>query len=228
MAKILIDEYDVIRRVDTDQEHLLGHLPHQILGKATSEFEGPLTDSAVLRAAIANAGSRGQESEFFCTLYGREGESGDFLITCEPHRDQPQDPNGVLLSLEPSQAIPLSAVFEPTPQAWALLQAEWPYFVDMINPVFSTQFGYSELDIVGQNLHRIKPPRVPSAALRRLLHDAASGRRSHEILTLCNISGAEVEVEATCVPVVTPPSSAVEYLLVRFAAPRPPSPSETA
>ena len=221
MAKILLDELHVIQEVDTDQEILLGHIPHHLVGRSARQFEGPLTDSAILDAAFEDARLRGLQSQFYCTLYGRGADAENFFATCEPHRYQTRLPNWTLLSLEPSQAVPLTAVFEEESQAWALLQTEWPHFVDIVNAVFTAQFGIAEDDIVGQNLHRIKPPHVLSAGLRRLLQVASAGYRSHEILTLCTAAGAEIEVEATCVPVVTPPSAAAECLFVCFSVPRP-------
>jgi hypothetical protein len=224
MAKILLDQRHLIQEVATDQDLLLGHVPHSLVGKLASQLVGPLTiDADFFHAAFERACLRDQRSQFFCALYGRGGDPESFLITCEPHSHQPQDPICILLSLEPSQAIPLSAVFEPEEEllAWALLQTEWPYFVERVNTVFSAQFGFSEPDIVGQNLHRIKSPRVLSSGLRRLLHAASLGHCSHEILIVCTATGAEIEVDATCVPVVTPPSPVAEHLYVRFSAPRP-------
>jgi hypothetical protein len=221
VSNILVstDPPHIILAVESSHLEFFGICPHELVGQTLQNFEGPLTDSDLLHNAISTTASHYQQSDFSVVLYDRERKPKNMAVSCAPHVRNSGHQNCCLLSLEYSPAITLGEVFEETARAWALIQVEWPHFVDIVNSHFSLQFGFSGSDIIGQNLHRIRPPHSHSTAWRQLLLNASHGIRSHAATTLLTSSGAEIDCDINCIPVVNPPSRAVAHILVLFSPP---------
>ena len=90
------------------------------------------------------------------TFYDAEGGQFPFSVSCSPHLDS-YGHCGVSLSLKLSAAIELHEVFRDSLTAWELVASEWPYFVSAASEAFTSEFGYSSSELIGQTLFQIKP-----------------------------------------------------------------------
>ncbi len=206
------------RIIAVDGNSLLGYSPQYLVGQSIQVLEGHHTDSAMFHNAIIAAVINGPR-EFQIALYDIGGRCKNLDISCIPQYGCSGSCSCCQIILGISDAMLLSSVFEQTSCAWALVSAEWPHFVEIVNNLFNTQFGLSEYEIIGQNLHRIKPTRTESTPWRTSLTAASEGRRSHHQVTVCLSSGDEAQIELMCIPVVREPNATVEHVLVLLSAP---------
>jgi hypothetical protein len=201
-----------------EESCLLGYSLQSLVGQSIQLLEGHHTDSHMLHDAIATAGVHGSR-EFQVALYDIGGRCKNMHASCIPQYGEFGTCSCCRLVLGLSPAILLSSVFEERSCAFALVSAEWPHFVETINDLFIAQFGLSAQEIVGQNLHRIKPIHTESTPWRALLTAASQGHRSHHQVAACLASGDEAQIELMGIPVVREPNASVDHILVLLSEP---------
>jgi hypothetical protein len=91
--------------------------------------------------------------------------------------------------------------------AWALLSVSWPHNVERINQMFEDLLEFSEIDIVGQNLHRIRPRHALSGGWRAMLRSASGGRAARDVLEVRSLRGREFLADISCIPTVSGPDN---------------------
>ena len=215
---MLVNSYDPFHIVFAEDLDVLGYCPQEIVGKSIFILVGPETDRELLHQAIINAGVHSCASKFSLVMYDRSGHGRHVTVTCEYENVEYDSTSYCRLTIELSDVLLLSSVYEETLHAWALVSAEWPHVVETVNDRFILQFGLPAQAIVGQNLHRIKPPRTQSEPWRQAFATASMGRRSVQHVVACCASGAEMQMELLCIPVVSSRSSPVDRIMAILSA----------
>ena len=216
---IAVDQAHAILAVETSLEMLLGECPMDLIGVSLCSFEGALTDSELLHSAMFEAAQRNQPSEFFIQLYHRDGQIENAIISCSQHFEYSSSAKCCLVILQPTSSITLLDALQDTTSAWALTQTEWPYFVDMVSSHFTATFNIPSSEVIGKDLRILIPPQHPTDQWRQLLAAAAAGQPARTVLRARVACGCHADFDASCLPVVSPPSPAVRHLRVAFAPP---------
>jgi hypothetical protein len=198
---------------DVNHSNLLGYGPHNLMGRSLAILTGPQTNAQILRQSLLNVGGCGQPIQFPTALYDVSGKCRNVRLTCEPARNCHIPGRNCILTISASDTILQSCISEESDHAWALVSSEWPHFVESVNLEFTRQFELSEEDIVGQNLHRIKPYHTASTEWRIALGSASEGRRTRQRILARTATAKELVFDLECVPVSSAPGGSVDRIL---------------
>jgi hypothetical protein len=204
----------LILAVETSLQYLLGHAPHELVGKNFRILQGPETDTDLLSFSLDNVNAmQGQIS-----LYGRQGLPLIMDVLCEPLFSTSQNKWCILMSLEASETITLGQALGEAACPYALLSAEWPYRIEMVNQRYMEEFGVAVHDVVNKIANHIKPAVVTDSDWQALLYTAAiQGRSAVQRQVHFPTTTSSSVFDVNFVPVVNTPNHRVEHILVRFS-----------
>jgi hypothetical protein len=199
--------------VECSGSSILGHTAADLLGSILSIFAGPKTDfEGLLHSVSACAYQEPAETVQHMVLYDVDGVARNLTVSCAHSSSQ-----SCAITLKYTSAITLASVDETVSQPWALVSSDWPHFAESTNDHFQGLFGLCSDDILGQNLHRIKPRHTESTKWRNLMISASHGLRCQETVLTLSASGVESWMDLKCIPVVDAPDCAVRHILVLFS-----------
>ena len=178
---------------------------------------GPATDSIKIQAAVKNAGFL-KSTLIHTVLYGRRGQSFHVTMHCAPYHDNCGQLVGCLIALAKSAAISIQQALEECYSPKALVSADHPNVVQMINPAFTNLFGFTESQATGRTLSTIYGPSTDVPALKSLFSTASTGLIAHGSVQLCSSSCYEALTAITVVPVMDGVSGTIANLLLYFTS----------
>eukprot|EP00291_Cryptomonas_curvata_P027499 CAMPEP_0172211582 /NCGR_PEP_ID=MMETSP1050-20130122/36485_1 /TAXON_ID=233186 /ORGANISM="Cryptomonas curvata, Strain CCAP979/52" /LENGTH=487 /DNA_ID=CAMNT_0012892055 /DNA_START=100 /DNA_END=1559 /DNA_ORIENTATION=+ len=211
----------LVVRANEEIRGLLDYSEAEILGRSIKILLGPQTDSIVIHSSIKSA-SFSKSSIAHVVLYGKIGQCRNVIVSCSPFLDEGGGLSGCLMLLESSEAIKITQALENNSFAKALISAEYPHMVQMVNDEFTYLFGFTPSQVMGRSLRTIHGPRTDSEVWRELLQTASIGRISKGIMYNCSSSCHETQNLVTCVP-VTEADGAISNILVFFSPGPPPA-----
>ena len=154
----------LIVAVECSEQGILGYRATDLLGKTVGTFAGPMTDLEGFLYAVAVSAYQAATIQHVL-LYDVDGVARNMTVSFAPSISQ-----SCAITLQYSAAITLASVAEISTQAWALVSSDWPHFAESTNDRFAWRFGLSNADMIGQNLHRIKPRHTESRKWREPMH----------------------------------------------------------
>ena len=193
---------------------LLDYNESEILGRSIKILLGPQTDSIVIHSSIKSS-SFLKSTVAHVVLYGKMGQCRNVIVSCSPFHDEGGSLTGCLMLLENSEAVTLKQALEGSSCAKALISAEYPHMVQMVNDEFTCEFGFTQSQVMGRSLRTIHGPRTDSEVWRTLLQTATTGRISRATMYQCSSSCSESLHRLTCVPVAEA-DGAISNLLIFF------------
>ena len=220
MVKIVValtSPYQVIMS-DSRFHDLLQFSADEMIGRSLNICMGPLTNSAKIDAAIRSSSS-GKAATIHVVLYSRHGEARNIVISCSPFLGHAGEQHGCLLELESSEARTIHEAMEESASGKALISAEQPCIVQMINDAFTSMFGFTNTQMVGRSLRIIQGPRADASQFNRLVEWASTGRASSGKLWLSSSSCFEFHATVSIVPIVDAQSDCISNLMVLFDCP---------
>ena len=110
MSQLLIsvESPNKILGVETSHTHLMGYLPHHLLGQSFRKLQGPLSDQHAIGRAIIEASLRNTFMEVTDTLYELGGQERQKSICFSPCSRLPGHPICCLVTIEDDAQAPLS------------------------------------------------------------------------------------------------------------------------
>jgi hypothetical protein len=212
---VSVDAPHLIWAAETSLQSLLGHAPHELVGKDIRILQGPETDTGLLSFALDQAAV--MQSQII--LHERHGLTTLVDVSCEPHFSTSQNKRCVLMGLTASETITLGQALGEATLPCALLAAEWPHRVRTVNQLYSEAFGVAAQDVVSKSANHIKPAELTDSGWQALL-DARfiQGRQAVQTEVRCRSPCGSGRFDLHFVPVVSAPNRSVEHILVRFAS----------
>ena len=192
----------VISAIDCSVRFVLGFTSDEIVGRSIDIFQGPATDRPLLRSLLTGAAGNHPCTRVPVSLHDKSGQQRSLLVSCRLH-DGHDDTLELILEHVPEMSSIHSENVDHLDAAWALLSVIWPHGVERVNPCFSALLEMDATDIVGQNLHRIKPRHAMSAAWRAMFRSASGGQASRDFVEVRCGGGREFLADVTCIPVLS-------------------------
>jgi hypothetical protein len=200
--------------LSSHENEILGYSPQALVGQSFGLFSGPRTDNKIFFNSVQRAGSHGESGELNLALYDIAGRCRNVILRYQPSSWRNEATSKCChITVIQSESILFTSVFDESAYAWALVSADRPHYVETVNDLFTTLFGLPKDDIVGKNLHRIRPSNLPSNELRHALLAASQGTRTRQRMAACTASDAETLVDIDCIPVVSAPGAAVTHIM---------------
>ena len=201
---------------DSGLESLLNYATDAIMGRSIKFMMGPLSDLAMLQAAIKNAGYS-KSTSIHLALYSSDGCCTNLSVTCSPYHNAFGALVGCHILLEPSHAVSMNTALEYSPSAKVLVSAQAPYLIQAVNEEFTRVFGIGHSQAAGRSLRIIQGPRTDSSRWHALLETACSGFMAQGCISSCASNCIEFESDV-CVFPVADQNSKIESLIIYFAA----------
>ena len=207
----------VISAIDCSVRFVLGFTSDEIVGHSIEIFQGPATDRPLLRSLLTGAAGNHPCTRVPVSLHDKSGQQRSLLVSCRLH-DGHDDTLELILEHVPEMSSIHSENVDHLDAAWALLSVIWPHGVERVNPCFSALLEMDATDIVGQNLHRIKPRHAMSAAWRVMFRSASVGQAARDFVEVRCGGGREFLADVTCIPVLSgPPDMRQSHMLAVIA-----------
>jgi hypothetical protein len=204
-----------ILATETGVDEILLHSAEDLRRQTIDVFEGPRTDRSLFRIAIQKTAVR-ESSKYQLILYDRYGQSHNNSVTFSPYHDATGTKLACMMAIEESDPILLQDVFKDNVYAQALVSAEAPYHLQMINDEFSSIFRFAREDISGQTMNIIQSHKTDILRWCTLFQTACEGQAVTGTLVLASRWQVDVRALLTFAPVVDAPNSKVTYVLIRF------------
>jgi hypothetical protein len=212
-----------ILNVESNLPTLLGYFPHHLRSKSLKMLQGPKTEIELLHNSIKRAIDSDAVSRFQVLLYESSGCCRNIQVSCSRIDREvfSVDMSGLgfetccSLSLETPAAIVLDEVYQDSSCAWALISAEWPHCIQMVNEKFTGKFGYTAVEAAGLTLFELKPNSSDPAVWHSLLWSACEGQRVQESTTCRTKYGQERLELLSFVPVMAVPNGAIEHIMLQ-------------
>ena len=192
-------------------EGLFGYTSSEIVGRGITALSGPKTDLGLLRSAIA-AVLAGQSAMLQMTFYDREGSEQKTIVEASPYI---LDSGAVAcrLCLKPTSAITLQEAFEEVRTPRALISAERPHLVQMVNQGFNNMFHLESNQALGCPIHQILGADEDDWAA--LLRSSSAGH------TICSslhahTSPVPITLDVLFIPVIDPATARIVHTLAQF------------
>ena len=210
MLLISSERPNIISAVDWSLNYVLGFTSDEIVGRSIEIFEGPATDRALLETLLTGAMENRPCARVPVSLHDKSGEQRSILISCNLH-----DEYSPALELCLEHVPEISSIhrenIDGLDAAWVILSATWPHVVEQVNPHFSALLEVEDSDIVGQNLHCIKPRHAMSAAWRIMFRSASGGQAARNFVEVRCRGGREFLADVTCIPVLSGPANPTNF-----------------
>ena len=97
------------------------------------------------------------------------------MLTCSPHLSSSGGLPGCLVELEESAAITMSVALQESSSAKALVSAQHPHMVQMVNEAFTSMLGLTEAQVIGRSLQATHGPCTDAAVYRSMMQTASIG-----------------------------------------------------
>ena len=183
---------------------------------------GPGTNSTLIRNAMKDA-SCNAKRQIHVMLYDREGQSRNLVCVFSPFYNHDKQVSGCLVELEHSEVVSIPQALENSPIPKALLSAQPPHAIQLINEAFASRFNLTPELVSGHPIAFVFAdlPSTATSALEPILDQARGGRVAHGAL-----HSSSTGLAVTCVPVAGMDDGSVSYLLLLLsAATKPPPPA---
>ena len=198
---------------------VLGYSDDEVRGQPLEIFHGPGTRCFLLQCAIENA-SLAETTRIDLVLCDKWGRSRAVDATFSPFTGGDGITLGCLVSFDATEAIALAEAFDDAlnPGPKAIVSAEHPHMVEMVNENLTKFLGFSHNQSAGRGLvGLVCSPRTPPARLYSLIATAAAGRSSRDSLYLRTSAASDLLADACFTPVLDPVSGHIKHVLARFA-----------
>ena len=196
-------------------DNIFGHCTNDLRFRTIQVFEGPGTDQSLFRVAIHKTIVR-EESRYQLILYDAYGRPHNKLVSFSPYHDAPGAKYACLITVENSDAILLTNAFKDSNCAQALVAAEWPHQIHMVNDEFSRAFAFDPTQALGRPVSVLHNDRTDVLRWCTLLQSACEGQADSSFLSFCARSKAPVHALCRCVPVVEDMNGKIRFALLQF------------
>ena len=203
---------------DSRFHELLQCSANEMIGRSLHFCMGPLTDFAKIDAAIQNS-CQGISATIHVVLYNRHGETRNTVISCSPFLGHAEEQIGCIMDIENSAAITIPKAISESSYAKALISAQQPCMVQLINDAFTSVFGFTSAQMVGRSLRNIQGPRADVGHFDAMTKWASTGRASSGKLWLSSSACFEFHATISILPIVDTQSDCISNLMVLFDCP---------
>ena len=200
----------LILAVESSWDRLLGHAPHELVGKSFFVLQGPETDTQFLTSFL----SSNEITNGRVILYEPSGQYKMMEISCEPLFSLSYNAQCYLISLECSEAMTLLDALRVTECPCVLLSKE-PHCVEMVNEVYLREIG-NAAELMNKAACYIKPAETLESTWQEMIETAWHGRRAYYREATSILGGRPVWLEMLFIPVVHLPNGRPEQVLIQF------------
>ena len=183
-----------------------------MIGQSVLKILGQKSDQAMFVSIILDVENRGSARSQFI-VYDQSGQERRAIVSFCPFLQA----NGGLccqVTIEPSEAITLDDGFDDSNCPYALLAAESPHCVMLVNDDFLTKFRCTRAQAVGAAFARFQGP--DQSSWNPLLDAALRGKIVRDRVHTSPSLPLALD-DAICVPVVGALNGVIRYILVLFS-----------
>ena len=199
---------------------VLGYADDEVRGQLLDMFQGQGTRSFLLQCAIENASLAETTRITGLVLCDKWGRSGAVDATFSPFTGGGGAILGCHISFDSTEAIALAEALDDVlyPGAKAIVSAEYPHMVEIVNFQLTKMLGFSHNQSAGRGLvGLVCSPRTPAARLYGLIGAACEGRGTQEKLYLRNNAASDMLANVRFTPVLDPGSGIIKHVMALFA-----------
>jgi hypothetical protein len=196
-------------------ETVLGYSGKEIQDQSFMVMMGPKSDPELFRTEIMDTARTGKSSIAQFVLYDRQGTSHSMMVSFKPY-NATGILDGCLIQIKQSIAITLQDAFQESSRSKAMISAESPYMIQMVNEQFSARMGYDRSQLLGQSLLRIQ--HFARADYEMLIHAVQNGGAGCR--QICgNLAPGLLPEDASFIPIVDAPNGRIKHVLLLLEQP---------
>ena len=121
-----------------------------------------------------------------------------------------------MITFETSDAILLKEAVTGKRCAQTVISAEWPHRIRFVSDAFTSAFGFSPAQTLGNNISLFRSPTTDVLGWCTVLQTAIDGQATTSNLRMRTSSGADIDTLVCCVPVVEALNGPITHLLLQL------------